>query len=43
MIVVILSACHRQTCPAFMNGKATGTGGSKEKPHQLFPKGVQQY
>ncbi len=29
---------RRQTCPAYMNGGATGTMGAKDKPRQLMPK-----
>ncbi len=39
----LLSACHRKTCPAFMNGKVTSTEGSKDKPRRLFPKDMPQY
>jgi len=37
MISIVVSACHRSTCPAYSNGSMTGTEGSKEKPHDLFP------
>jgi hypothetical protein len=40
---ILLFACHRKTCPAFMNGKVTGAEGSKEKTRKLFPKDMQQY
>lgn len=29
---------RKQTCPAYMNGGATGTMGTKDKPKQLYPK-----
>jgi hypothetical protein len=37
MVVLVLASCHRSTCPAYMNGGATGTQGSNEKPRTLFP------
>jgi len=39
---IVLDSCRvfqrRQTCPAYMNGGATGTMGTKDKPSQLMPK-----
>ncbi|MFI5135906.1 MAG: hypothetical protein ACHQD9_08645 [Chitinophagales bacterium] len=37
LISAMISACHRSTCPAYSNGSMTGTEGTKEKPHELFP------
>jgi hypothetical protein len=39
LIVFLFSSCGKKTtCPAYMNGSVTGTEGSREKPHDLFPK-----
>ncbi|HYV91319.1 MAG TPA: hypothetical protein VE978_06035 [Chitinophagales bacterium] len=35
--ILVLASCHRTTCPAYMNGAATGTQGSGEKKRTLFP------
>jgi len=39
LVLFVLASCGRKTtCPAYMNGAVTGTEGSREKPHDLFPK-----
>ena len=38
LILFVLASCHKGTCPAYMNGGATGTMGAKEKKQELFPK-----
>ena len=32
----------KKTCPAYMNGAATGTSGSKEKRLELYPKDMRK-
>ena len=35
--MLVLAACHRSTCPAYMDGAATGMeGGNDKKKQELF-------
>lgn len=39
----LISCAPKITCPAYMNGAATGTSGSSSKPRPLFPKNMKKY
>ncbi|MBK9731803.1 MAG: hypothetical protein IPO83_11055 [Chitinophagaceae bacterium] len=41
-IYILLSACNRAECPAYMNGEATGASGAKGKKQELFPPGMKK-
>ncbi|MCS6917012.1 MAG: hypothetical protein RMK52_02130 [Chitinophagales bacterium] len=45
VLVLVLLSCHRQTCPAYMNGAITGTEGStkREKRQELFPEKINEH
>ncbi|MCS6992128.1 MAG: hypothetical protein NZL95_09765 [Chitinophagales bacterium] len=45
LLCMLLAACARQTCPAYMNGAITGTEGSspREKRHELFPEKINEH
>ncbi|MBX7141681.1 MAG: hypothetical protein K1X63_11430 [Chitinophagales bacterium] len=39
---LILSSCHRATCPAYSSGSMTGTEGSRENKQELFSPKMQK-
>lgn len=45
VLLLLAAACHRQTCPAYMNGAITGTEGStqREKRQELFPEKINEH
>ncbi|MBX7107444.1 MAG: hypothetical protein K1X61_02230 [Chitinophagales bacterium] len=36
-VLIIIASCNRSVCPAYLNGEATGTSGTKAKKMELFP------
>lgn len=41
-LIMLFAACNRSVCPAYMDGAATGTSGSKGKKQELFPPVIQK-
>ncbi len=37
LLLILFASCNRSVCPAYMNGEATGTSGTKGKKMELFP------